>query len=174
MHPKRCGLARGFSGDREQLVTLIKAGVKHRGCAVLDVVSPCVTFNDHEGSTKSYAYTREHYNPAVSADYIPPSEEITVEYDEGESMLVTMHDGSSILLKKTDSSYIPTLRSAAMRYLEAHSSRGEVVTGLLFINEDIPLVHDIQGTSAQPLTEKEFSSLNPGSKALAKLQNRMR
>jgi len=167
-------VARGFSGDREQLVTLIKAGIKHRGCAVLDVVSPCVTFNDHDGSTKSYAYTREHYNPAVNAEYIPATEEIKAEYDEGDTMSVRMHDGSRILLKKADSHYVPTLRSAAMRYLEAHSARGQVVTGLLFINEDMPLVHDIAGTARRPLTKLEYSSLNPGSEALVKLQNRMR
>jgi 2-oxoglutarate ferredoxin oxidoreductase subunit beta len=167
-------VARSFSGDREQLVTLIKAGVKHRGCAVLDVVSPCVTFNDHEGSTKSYAYTREHYNPAVSARYIPPSAEVMLKYDEGDLMEVTMHDGSRLLLRKTDSAYVPTLRSSAMRYLEAHSSRGEVVTGLLFVNEDLPLVHDVAGTSKQPLTEKKYAGLNPGSKALAELQKRLR
>ncbi|NIP19498.1 MAG: 2-oxoacid:ferredoxin oxidoreductase subunit beta [Xanthomonadales bacterium] len=167
-------VARSFSGDRDQLVTLIKAGVKHRGCAVLDVVSPCVTFNDHEGSTKSYAYTRSHYNPAVNADYIPPSEEIMADYDEGDTMPVTMHDGSVVLLRKTDSHYVPTLRSAAMRYLEAHSARGEVVTGLLFINEGMPLVHDIAGTSDEPLTKLDYDSLNPGSEALARLQNRMR
>jgi 2-oxoglutarate ferredoxin oxidoreductase subunit beta len=167
-------VARGFSGDREQLVPLIKAGIKHRGCAVIDVVSPCVTFNDHEGSTKSYAYTRAHYNPAVNASYIPPSEEITAQYDKGETMLVTLHDGSTILLRKADSSFPPTLRSASMRYLEAHSSRGEVVTGLLYINEDMPLVHDIAGTSLQPLTEKPFTELNPGREALARLQQKMR
>jgi 2-oxoglutarate ferredoxin oxidoreductase subunit beta len=167
-------VARSFSGDREQLVNLIKAGVTHRGCAVLEVISPCVTFNDHEGSTKSYAYTREHYNPAVNAEYIPPTAEITAEYDEGDAMPVRMHDGSTILLRKLDRSYVPTLRSSAMRYLEAHASRGEVVTGLLFINEDLPLVHDISGTSREPLTEKDFEALNPGSEALAKLQQRLR
>jgi len=167
-------VARSFSGDREQLVTLIKAGIKHRGCAVLDVVSPCVTFNDHEGSTKSYAYTREHYNPAVNAQYIPSKQEITAEYDAGETMLVTMHDGSTVLLRKADVSYVPTLRSAAMRYLEAHSRRGEVVTGLLFINESMPIVHDIAGTSHKPLTKLDYASLNPGSKALAELQARLR
>jgi 2-oxoglutarate ferredoxin oxidoreductase subunit beta len=167
-------VARGFSGDREQLVPLIKAGIKHRGCAVIDVVSPCVTFNDHEGSTKSYAYTRAHYNPAVNASYIPPAEEIKAQYDKGDTMLVTLHDGSTILLRKADSSFPPTVRSAAMRYLEAHSSRGEVVTGLLYINEDMPLVQDIAGTSLQPLAEKPFSELNPGREALSRLQQKMR
>jgi 2-oxoglutarate ferredoxin oxidoreductase subunit beta len=167
-------VARGFSGDREQLVPLIKAGIKHRGCAVIDVISPCVTFNDHEGSTKSYAYTRSHYNPAVNAEYIAPAEEIKANYDKGETMLVTLHDGSRILLRKADSSFPPTLRSAAMRYLEAHSSRGEVVTGVLYINEDMPLVHDIAGTTATPLTDLPYERLSPGSEALNRLQKRMR
>ena len=167
-------VARSFSGDREQLVNLIKAGVKHRGCAVLEVISPCVTFNDHEGSTKSYAYTREHYNPAVNAEYIAPTDEITASYDEGDTLPVILHDGSTILLRKLDKAYVPTLRSSAMRYLEAHASRGEVVTGLLFINENLPLVHDVSGTSSEPLTQKEFERLNPGSEALARLQKRLR
>ena len=89
-------------------------------------------------------------------------------------MLVTMHDGSRVLLRKADSSFPPTVRSAAMRYLEAHSSRGEVVTGLLYITEDMPLVHDISGTAQQPLTEMSFDRLNPGSEALARLQQGMR
>ena len=167
-------VARSFSGDREQLVTLIKAGLKHRGCAVLDVVSPCVTFNDHEGSTKSYAYTREHYNPAVNAHFVPPATVISAQYEAGESLMVEMHDGSKILLKKADDSYDPTVRSTAMRYLEERSSIGEVVTGLLFVNEDLPLLHDVAGTAADPLAKKSFSSLNPGSKALAELQQRLR
>ncbi|MGA0264327.1 MAG: 2-oxoacid:ferredoxin oxidoreductase subunit beta [Lysobacterales bacterium] len=167
-------VARGFSGDREQLVPLIKAGIKHRGCAVIDVISPCVTFNDHEGSTKSYAYTRSHYNPAVNAEYIAPAEEIKANYDKGETMLVTLHDGSRILLRKSDSSFPPTVRSAAMRYLEAHSSRGEVVTGVLYINEDMPLLHDIAGTTATPLTDLPYEKLVPGSEALFRLQKHMR
>ena len=89
-------------------------------------------------------------------------------------MLVTLHDGSRILLRKADSSFPPTLRSAAMRYLEAHSSRGEVVTGVLYINEDMPLVHDIAGTTATPLTDLPYERLSPGSEALNRLQKRMR
>ncbi|HET6593451.1 MAG TPA: 2-oxoacid:ferredoxin oxidoreductase subunit beta [Xanthomonadales bacterium] len=166
--------ARSFSGDREQLVPLIKAGISHPGCAVLDVVSPCVTFNDHEGSTKSYAYTREHYAPAVQTDYIPRAEQITAEYEEGQTLPVTMHDGSTLLLRKVDAEYDPTDRSAVLRYLEAHRSRGEVVTGLLFINEDLPEMHEIAGTRQGALTALPFETLNPGSAALAELQRRMR
>ena len=97
--------ARSFSGDRDQLVPLIKAGVTHPGCAVIDIVSPCVTFNDHVGSTKSYAYTREHYYPAIQTDFVPPAAEIKAKYDAGDTLPVTLHDGSVLLLKKTDPDY---------------------------------------------------------------------
>ena len=166
--------ARSFSGDRDQLVPLIKAGLRHRGCAVLDVVSPCVTFNDHVGSTKSYAHTREHYYPAIHTDYIPPSEEIKAQYDEGQAMPVTLHDGSTLLLKKADADYDPGDRSAAMRYLEEHSSQGQVVTGLLFLDEDLPEMHEIFGTADRPLVDYDFEQLNPGSEALRKLQASMK
>src|SRR5690606_33485427 len=110
-------VARGFSGDKAQLVPLIIAGLKHRGFALIDVLSPCVTFNDHEGSTKSYAFVREHYDAVVNADvetdfggdvaadFISPAQEITASYAAGEAMPVTLHDGSRILLRKLDASY---------------------------------------------------------------------
>ncbi len=167
-------VARSFSGDRDQLVPLIKAGVTHPGCAIIDIVSPCVTFNDHVGSTKSYAYTREHYYPAIQTDFVPPAAEIKAKYDAGDTLSVTLHDGSVLLLKKTDPDYDPTDRSAAMKYLETHSSRGEVVTGLMFINENLPEMHDISETAELPLTHIAFNELNPGSQALAELQKRMR
>ena len=167
-------VARSFSGDREQLVTLIKAGIKHRGCAVLDVVSPCVTFNDHVGSTKSYAYTREHYHEAVQADFIPPAKEITTQYDEGEVQPIRMHDGSTLLLKKAGADFDYTNRSKVMQYLEDHRSRDWVVTGLLYVNEALPDMHEIFGTAARPLTDTGFEDLNPGSEALKQLQSRMK
>lgn len=167
-------IARSFSGDKDQLVPLIKAGVKHQGCAVLDVVSPCVTFNDHEGSTKSYAHTREHYHPAIHTDYVPPAEEIKADYDKGVTMPVELHDGSTILLKKVDERFNPADRSEVMAYLEDHRSRGEIVTGLLYINEQLEEMHGIAGSSKQALTTMDFEQLNPGSDALAKLQQRMR
>jgi 2-oxoglutarate ferredoxin oxidoreductase subunit beta len=166
--------ARSFSGDREQLVTLIKAGVQHPGCAVLDVVSPCVTFNNHQGSTKSYTYTRDHYHPALEADFVPPATEIKAAYAEGESTIIELHDGSKLVLKKADSGYDPTNRSRVLRYLEQHRARGEVVTGLLFINGDLPEMHDIYDTAAKPMKDFAVEDLSPGSEALAKLQSRMR
>jgi 2-oxoglutarate ferredoxin oxidoreductase subunit beta len=167
-------VARSFSGDREQLVALIKAGISHPGCAVLDVISPCVTFNDHEGSTKSYAYTREHQHPAIETDYIAPKAEITADYKAGEAVTIKMHDGSTILLKKVDSEYDPTRRSVSLGFLEKHRGRGEVVTGLLFIDEGIPEMHDHSGTIKAPLKTFAYEDLNPGSDELAKLQQSMR
>ena len=167
-------VARGFSGDREQLVTLIKAGIMHPGCAIVDVVSPCVTFNNHPGSTKSYTYTRDHYHPASQTDFVPPLNEIRTSYAEGESTVVELHDGSKLLLKKTDSGYDATNRSSVMRYLEQQRARGEVVTGLLYINAELPEMHDIYRTSDTAMKDLEFEDLNPGSEELAKLQARMR
>ena len=167
-------VARSFSGDREQLVTLLKAGIMHPGCAILDVVSPCVTFNNHPGSTKSYTYTRDHYHPASQTDFVPPAKEIRASYAEGESMTVELHDGSKLLLKKTDSGYDATNRSSVMRYLEMQRARGEVVTGLLYINAELPEMHQIYRTSDTPMKDLEYEDLNPGSEELAKLQARMR
>jgi 2-oxoglutarate ferredoxin oxidoreductase subunit beta len=167
-------VARGFSGDREQLVPLIKAAVRHQGCAILDVISPCVTFNDHEGSTKSYAYTRENYHPAMLTDFVPPSEEIRASYDEGETMRVKLHDGTTLLLKKADPTYDPSERSKVMEYLEDHRARGEVVTGLLYIEEDLPDLHDIAGTAREPLSSIPFEDLCPGQAALEDFQKNLR
>jgi 2-oxoglutarate/2-oxoacid ferredoxin oxidoreductase subunit beta len=167
-------VARSFSGDREQLVALIKAGIAHPGCALLDVISPCVTFNDHEGSTKSYAYTRQHKHQATAADYVPVAGEITAQYAEGEALSVELHDGSHIVLKKADADFDPTKRSSALGYLEKHRDQGEIPTGLLFIDEDWPEMHSIYGTATKPLKAFTFEELNPGREALKKLQHSMR
>jgi 2-oxoglutarate ferredoxin oxidoreductase subunit beta len=163
-------VARAFSGDREQLVPLIKAAIAHPGCAVLDVLSPCVTFNDHEGSTKSYAYVRERLHSAIDADLVMPTSQIEVGYKAGETVTVKLHDGSTILLKKVDAEYDPTSRSAALGYLEKQRGRGFVVTGLLFIDEEQPEMHSIYDTTARPLKDLPYTELNPGSNALAELQ----
>ena len=167
-------VGRGFSGDREQMVSLIKSAIAHPGCAVLDVISPCVTYNDHEGSTKSYAYTREHKMRATEADLIPPRSEIKASYYRGDTHPVRLHDGSTILLKKVDPDYDPPRRNNALGYLENHRERGEIVTGLLFIDQNVPDLHIQSRTVTAPLKSLDYEQLNPGSEALAELQQGMK
>lgn len=139
-------VARSFSGDKEQLVPLIQAGLRHRGFALIDVVSPCVAFNDHEGSTKSYAHTRAFYHPAIHADFIAPSEEIKVEYRKGAAMPVQLHDGSTIVLRKIDADHDPTDRARTFAYLERHREAQEIVTGLLYLEEEGRDMHALNRT----------------------------
>jgi len=167
-------VARSFSGDKEQLIPLIKAGIKHEGFALIDVLSPCVTFNDHEDSTKSYAYTRQFFHPAIHADYVSPAEEIKAAYDKGELMPIELHDGSKILLRKISEDYSVHNRGAAIDYIRAHHRRGEVVTGLLYIDESEPDMHGINHTTSVPLTDLPFDVLCPGSEALASVQRNFR
>jgi 2-oxoglutarate ferredoxin oxidoreductase subunit beta len=167
-------VARGFSGDKEQLVPLIQAGFKHNGFALIDVLSPCVTFNDHEGSTKSYAYTREHYEPAVHADFIPFERDITVSYREGEAVPVVMHDGSRILLRKCRAGYDPTDRAAASAYIQEHMKQGEYLTGLLHMEPSQREFHELNGTPDEPLNSLPYEKLSPGSKGLDKILSRYR
>lgn len=162
-------VARSFSGDKDQLVPLIKAGLRHEGFALLDVLSPCVTFNDHEASTKSYAYTRQHFHRVVHTDFVPPAEEIKVAYDRGETMAIELHDGSTLLLRKVSEDYNAHNRGAAIDYIRAQQRNGEVVTGLLYIDETGPDMHGINVTTETPLNAVPFDSLCPGKKALAEL-----
>jgi len=167
-------VARGFSGDKEQLVPLIKAGLRHRGFALIDVLSPCVTFNDHEASTKSYAYTRRHARSAVEADFVPSREPIHASYAEGEVVPVELHDGSRVLLRKVSRDYDPRNRGAALDYIRARQRAGEIVTGLLYIGEDEPDLHGINHTTPVPLNALPYESLCPGSGALAEVQRRFK
>lgn len=167
-------VARSFSGDKDQLVPLLKAAFKHDGFALVDVVSPCVTFNDHESSTKSYAYTRQFFHRAIHLDYIPPAEEIKAAYEEGDVMPVDLHDGSRILLRKVSKDYSVNNRGAALDFIRSHQRRGEIVTGLLYIDESEPDMHGINQTTPTPLSELPFDALCPGADALADLQNRFR
>ena len=128
-------VARSFSGDKAQLVPLLQAGMRHRGFALIDILSPCVTFNDHEGSTKSYTFTREHYHAAMEADFVPPAQEISVDYPPDEALPVALHDGSRVILRKLGASYDPTDRSAAYGFIEAKLKQNEYVTGLIHIDE---------------------------------------
>lgn len=167
-------VARSFSGDRKQLVSLMKAGLMHKGFAMIDVISPCVSFNDHKGSTKSYAHTYEFYSKAVHADYIPPSEEIVAAYDEGDVMPVELHDGGYIQLRKVEQDYDPTDRAAAFGRVMASDSKDEILTGLLFLDETQPDLHQIQNMETRPLNEIPYTDLNPGAEALSALQSEFR
>ena len=129
-------VARSFSGDKKQLTAVLKAALSHRGTAMVDVISPCVTFNDHVGSTKSYAYARDHDEPLGEIDFIPHFQEIDVEYEPGTTHAVTMHDGSRLILKKLESEYDPTDRLEAVRVLHETSRRAEFATGVIYVEPD--------------------------------------
>ena len=167
-------IARSFSGDKDQLIPLIKGALVHKGFSLLDVISPCVTFNDHEGSTKSYAHTRQNYYHVIDADFVPPAEEILVAYDEGEAMPVQLHDGSKIVFRKINKNYDPTSRAAAFSFLRDSINAGEIMTGLLYIDEETGDMHDLSGSVEQPLSQIPYQDLNPGSANLSKLMDRYR
>jgi 2-oxoglutarate/2-oxoacid ferredoxin oxidoreductase subunit beta len=167
-------VARSFSGDKAQLVPILKAGLKHNGFALVDVISPCVTFNDHEGSSKSYLYTRQHYHEAASVDFVPLSREIKTEYGQGERRSVTMHDGSVVHFRKVDEDYDPTDRVAASAYLRRAQEKGEVVTGLLYIDENAPDMHAINKTVGTPLAQMRYEDLVPGAAKLQELMEEYR
>ena len=167
-------IARSFSGDKEQLVPLLKGALMHRGFALVDIVSPCVTFNDHEGSTKSYAHTRQFYHHVTDIDYIAPTEEIKVAYAEGEAMSIKMHDGGTIILRKVEKDYDLTSRASAFKYLRERFNAGEITTGLLYLDESRAEMHELLGNVDTPLAQLPLDGLNPGSQELKKLQNRYR
>ena len=167
-------IARGFSGDKEQLVPLIQGALLHDGFALVDVISPCVTFNDHEGSTKSYAHTRQHYHHVIDDDYIPPAKEIQAAYEEGSAMPIELHDGSKIVLRKVDGNYDPTSRAKSFKFLRDHFNAGEIITGLLYINEEREEMHDLMGNIDTPLSEYPLEKLRPGKKELKKILARYR
>jgi 2-oxoglutarate/2-oxoacid ferredoxin oxidoreductase subunit beta len=167
-------VARSFSGDKEQLVPILKAALSHKGFALVDVISPCVTFNDHEGSTKSYLYTRKHLLQLVSADFVPFAQEIAVEYQPGTATSVRLHDGSVVRLRKVAEDYDPTDRQAVADHLELHRHRGEIATGLLYVDKQASDMHDTSQTTDVPLSQLPFDKLCPGRAALDELQKSFR
>jgi 2-oxoglutarate ferredoxin oxidoreductase subunit beta len=167
-------VARSFSGDKEQLVPLLKAGLRHKGFALIDVVSPCVTFNDHEGSTKSYRTTRERNVEVVHTDLVPIAKEITADYAAGTTTRVNMHDGTVMHLTKVAPDYDPTNRLAAQSFLQEQLGKGTLPTGLLFIDQGVPEMHELNDTTDVPLARVPFEKLCPGSAALDKIQEAFR
>ncbi len=166
-------VARSFSGDKAQLVPIVKAGLAHKGFALVDVISPCVTFNDHEGSTKSYLHTRKHAAPVTEADFVPPAREITAQIGEAATS-VRMHDGSVVRFTRVPEDYDPTDRQKVTGFLQEHQSKGEVPTGLLFVDPAAPNLHEIGDTPEEALVKLPYEMLCPGSKALAELMDEFR
>ena len=167
-------VARSFSGDKAQLVPLIEAAIAHQGAAFIDVISPCVAFNNHAGSTKSYDYVREHNEAVNRIDFVPKREEITASYEPGTVQEILQHDGSVMRLRKLNDDYDANNRIAAMNFLQEHQARGEVVTGLLFVDPEPEDLHVYANTVATPLYALHERDLCPGAAALAKINASLR
>jgi 2-oxoglutarate ferredoxin oxidoreductase subunit beta len=160
-------VGRSFSGDKEQLVPLIKGALRHRGAALIDVISPCVAFNNHAGSTKSYDYVRAHNEAVNRLDFMPHRDAITAMYAPGEIIEVTQHDGSVLRLRKLSAGYDAGDRLAAMNHIATHESRGEILTGLLYVDSSAHDLHEHLATVETPLNRLTDSQLCPGAAALA-------
>jgi len=167
-------VGRSFSGDKKQLLSLLKAALSHRGTVMLDVISPCVTFNDHEGSTKSYAYAKDHDDPVEDITFVPFFEDIAVDYEPGSSQEVTMHDGSKLLLKKLEEDYDPTDKMNAMRRLHETARRGEFATGLIYIEPDRDDFLTQLNVVDEPLASLPLSRTRPGPEALEEIMEGLR
>jgi 2-oxoglutarate/2-oxoacid ferredoxin oxidoreductase subunit beta len=167
-------VARSFSGDKKQLLTLLKAAIAHRGTVMIDVISPCVTFNDHEGSTKSYKWLKDHDEPVQEIGFVPSFEEIDVEYDEGNTASVRMHDGSSLRLRKLDRDYDATDRVNALKVLAESHDKGEVLTGVFYINANAPTFIDLLNVVDQPLGQLPESMIRPPKHVLDEVMEELR
>jgi 2-oxoglutarate/2-oxoacid ferredoxin oxidoreductase subunit beta len=167
-------VARSFSGDKQQLVPILKAALSHRGFALVDVISPCVTFNDHVGSTKSYRHTREHIHELDAIDFVPLRAAVVAEFGESTGMSVRMHDGSEVRFRRTEDGFDPGDRDGAYTFVRSCLNRGEVPTGLFYLDPDSRDMHDLSGTTTTPLVELPFHSLCPGGRELESLMTTMR
>ena len=155
-------VARSFSGDKKQLLSVLKAAMSHRGTCMIDVISPCVTFNDHQGSTKSYAYVKEHDEPLGDISFVPFFEDISIEYEPGTTTEVKMHDGSHLFLKKVAEDYDPTNKMQALKLMRESADRGEFATGILYIE---PAKHDfttLLNLVDEPLATLPLERVRPG------------
>jgi 2-oxoglutarate ferredoxin oxidoreductase subunit beta len=167
-------VGRSFSGDKRQLLAMLKAAISHKGTVMLDVISPCVTFNDHEGSTKSYKFTKDHEEPLHDITFVPSFEEINVDYDAGSTIDVTMHDGSSLKLRKLEEDYDPTDKIHALtRMAEAHQ-KGEVLTGVLYVNTKAPNFIELLNMTDKPLATLPESAVRPPKSVLDECMEALR
>ena len=167
-------VARSFSGDKAQLVPLVKGAIRHRGAAFIDVISPCVAFNNHAGSTKSYDYVREHNEAVNFLDVMIGREPITTRYAPGELREVAQHDGSVLRLRKLQEDYDPGNRVVAMNYLQERAAKGEIVTGLLYVDPDPTDLHAHLNTVDTPLNQLGERELIPGAEVLEHLNSALR
>lgn len=165
-------VARSFSGDKTQLIPLIKAAIKHPGFAFIDVISPCVTFNNNVGSTKSYDYVREHIEATSTVDFVPIMEEITANYEDSKE--ITLHDGSALQLQKLHQGWNPEDKLSAMIALQNAKEKGEILTGLVYIEPNTNALHDVLQTAKQPLNTLKEDLLCPGVDALEALNESLR
>jgi 2-oxoglutarate ferredoxin oxidoreductase subunit beta len=167
-------VARSFSGDKAQLVPIIEAAIEHQGAAFIDVISPCVAFNNHPDSTKSFDYVREHNEAVNRLDFITARAPIKVSYEPGSVEIVEQHDGSRLALRKINAEYDVHDRLAAMTFLQGHAAEGRIVTGLLYVERDPVDLHRHANTVEQPLNTLSEKELCPGSAALAKINASLR
>ncbi len=167
-------VARSFSGDKKQLGALLRAAISHRGTVMLDVISPCVTFNDHEGSTKSYSYMRDHEEPLHDIDFVPYFQDIEVEIDPGATRDVILHDGSHLRLKKLAEDYNPSNKMEALRVLDEAARSGEVVTGLLYLDTSREDFIQLLNLAEEPLAHLPESKTRPPESALLEIMEELR
>ncbi|QTH19927.1 2-oxoacid:ferredoxin oxidoreductase subunit beta [Rhizorhabdus wittichii] len=167
-------VARSFSGDKDQLVPLIKAALTHKGAAFIDVLSPCIAFNNHKGSTKSFDWVREHNEAVNRLDVLMARMAVTASYEPGSLTEVTQHDGSVLLLRKVAEDYDPTDHAGAISYLQHAHAAGEIVTGLLYVDPEAEELHDALGTVKQPLNALSDEELVPPVAALDKINAGLR
>ena len=167
-------VARSFSGDKRQLHTILKAALAHRGTVMIDVVSPCVTFNDHEGSTKSFKYMKDHEEPLHDLNFVPAFHEIDVEYDPGSTINVTMHDGSSLRMRKLEEDYDPTDKVRALTRLAQSQEVDEVLTGVLYLNTQAPNFIEMLNMTDEPLSNLPESVTRPSREVLEECMEELR
>ena len=167
-------VARSFSGDKKQLNAILKTAIAHRGLSVIDVISPCVTFNDHEGSTKSYAYVKEHEEVLQELDFVPSFEDITVDIPEGEVMDVLMHDGSHLRIRKLQRDFDPTDRFKALVALEEAEAKGEILTGVLYLNTAKPTFLELLDLTDEPVATLPEARVRPSRTVLDQVMDELR
>jgi len=166
-------VGRSFSGDKKQLLAMLKAAIAHQGTVMLDVISPCVTFNDHEGSTKSYKYMQEHEDAISEVGFVPHFEDISIDYDAGSTYDVTMHDGSHLRLRKLHEEYDPTSRTTAVKALMEAHERGEVLTGVFYVDTQKPSFTDLLNLVDEPLATLSPDRTRPSKQVLQEIMTRL-